>query len=397
MEITDNEANVFNEMDAAFYSTKPVFNEKRKAALKKNKITQKAAKELINKIRTQLLKPDGAVVSPSFGYIGDNEGGYIKQIFNTGEPPMVVTRPRITTMSTATGDGYDLLLTQKKAAEKKAAPPKKKAPAKKKATPKQEFKPHMMYSPDGEAKKANTFAQHLALEKKGWGHTKPKAKPKAKPKTKTTKAATKPVTKTKAKTPVQSKKQATKPQPASPQPRSEQAPIYAKGLFDPDDAGKPAWEQFFKEKKLENIAPRLTEAQRKKLRKKYGDKIVTSDIEFPLSKKSGDKWVYDCTTTEFGDIQDKTDGWQGDAYGWFTKWARGYCGWMSGATVHPESPRQQLDKAGKVKKETPAQLRGSIGECRDMLWEMRDVLAPSACAYAMNNIIQKEKKNLEAE
>ena len=74
-------------------------------------------------------------------------------------------------------------LVGKKAAEKKAAPKKaaakKKAPAKK-AAPKQEFKPHMMYSPNGAAKKANTYAEHLALEKKGWGHTKPKAKPKTK-------------------------------------------------------------------------------------------------------------------------------------------------------------------------------------------------------------------------
>ena len=67
-----------------------------------------------------------------------------------------------------------------------------------------------------------------------------------------------------------------------------------------------------------------------------------------------------------------------------------------GQRFHPESPRQQLDKAGNVKKESPKQLQSSIGQCRDMLWEMRDVLAPSACAYAMNNIIQKEKKNMEA-
>jgi hypothetical protein len=31
-----------------------------------------------------------------------------------------------------------------------------------------------------------------------------------------------------------------------------------------------------------------------------------------------------------------------------------------------------------------------------MLWEMRDVLAPSACAYAMNNVIQTEKRARES-
>tara|TARA_X000001388_G_scaffold27043_2_gene19087 strand:- start:498 stop:644 length:147 start_codon:yes stop_codon:yes gene_type:complete len=46
--------------------------------------------------------------------------------------------------------------------------------AKKKVTKK--FKPHMMYSKGGKAVKANTMKDHLALKKKGYGHTKPKAK-----------------------------------------------------------------------------------------------------------------------------------------------------------------------------------------------------------------------------
>ena len=33
------------------------------------------------------------------------------------------------------------------------------------------FKPHMMYG-DNKSKKANTYEEHLDLQKKGWGHTK---------------------------------------------------------------------------------------------------------------------------------------------------------------------------------------------------------------------------------
>lgn len=38
---------------------------------------------------------------------------------------------------------------------------------------KKKFKPHTMYSKDGKAVKANTFAKHMELKKKGYGHTKP--------------------------------------------------------------------------------------------------------------------------------------------------------------------------------------------------------------------------------
>tara|TARA_R100000655_G_scaffold50244_1_gene87802 strand:+ start:4884 stop:5021 length:138 start_codon:yes stop_codon:yes gene_type:complete len=41
---------------------------------------------------------------------------------------------------------------------------------------KKTFKPHMMYSKAGKGVKANTYSAHLALKKKGYGHTKPKAK-----------------------------------------------------------------------------------------------------------------------------------------------------------------------------------------------------------------------------
>tara|TARA_R100001015_G_C4622466_1_gene179929 strand:- start:613 stop:747 length:135 start_codon:yes stop_codon:yes gene_type:complete len=40
------------------------------------------------------------------------------------------------------------------------------------------FKPHMMYSPRGVSKKANTFKEHLALKNKGYGHKKPAKKKK---------------------------------------------------------------------------------------------------------------------------------------------------------------------------------------------------------------------------
>jgi len=38
------------------------------------------------------------------------------------------------------------------------------------------FKAHMMYPKSGKGKKANTYSEHLALKKKGYGHTKPKGK-----------------------------------------------------------------------------------------------------------------------------------------------------------------------------------------------------------------------------
>ena len=43
---------------------------------------------------------------------------------------------------------------------------KKKAPKK--------FKAHMMYPKSGRGRMAKTYAEHLALKKKGYGHTKPK-------------------------------------------------------------------------------------------------------------------------------------------------------------------------------------------------------------------------------
>ena len=39
---------------------------------------------------------------------------------------------------------------------------------------KEKFKPHVMYGEAGESKTANTYEEHLNLQKKGWGHTKPK-------------------------------------------------------------------------------------------------------------------------------------------------------------------------------------------------------------------------------
>ena len=40
---------------------------------------------------------------------------------------------------------------------------------------KEDFKAHMMYK-DGKGVKATTYAKHLELKKKGYGHTKPKKK-----------------------------------------------------------------------------------------------------------------------------------------------------------------------------------------------------------------------------
>jgi len=43
-----------------------------------------------------------------------------------------------------------------------------------------DFKPHMMYDKSGKGYKANTYEQHLAMKKKGYGHTKPSTKKKVK-------------------------------------------------------------------------------------------------------------------------------------------------------------------------------------------------------------------------
>ena len=40
------------------------------------------------------------------------------------------------------------------------------------------FKPHMMYDKSGKGFKANTYEQHLAMKKKGYGHSKPSSKAK---------------------------------------------------------------------------------------------------------------------------------------------------------------------------------------------------------------------------
>ena len=38
------------------------------------------------------------------------------------------------------------------------------------------FKPHMMYDPkSGRGVRAKTYEEHLALKKKGYGHSKPKS------------------------------------------------------------------------------------------------------------------------------------------------------------------------------------------------------------------------------
>ncbi len=39
---------------------------------------------------------------------------------------------------------------------------------------KDKFKPHMMYCKGGKSYKAKTYKEHLALKKRGCGHTKPK-------------------------------------------------------------------------------------------------------------------------------------------------------------------------------------------------------------------------------
>ena len=38
---------------------------------------------------------------------------------------------------------------------------------------KNKFKPHMMYDKSGKGYKADTYEQHLAMKKKGYGHSKP--------------------------------------------------------------------------------------------------------------------------------------------------------------------------------------------------------------------------------
>ena len=44
------------------------------------------------------------------------------------------------------------------------------------AKKKKAFKKHTMYSKSGKSQVAKTYAEHLKLKKKGWGHSKPKGK-----------------------------------------------------------------------------------------------------------------------------------------------------------------------------------------------------------------------------
>tara|TARA_R100000231_G_scaffold41281_5_gene36091 strand:+ start:3081 stop:3251 length:171 start_codon:yes stop_codon:yes gene_type:complete len=45
---------------------------------------------------------------------------------------------------------------------------------------KKDFKPHMMYDPKtGKGYKANTYEDHLAMKKKGFGHTNPSTEKRA--------------------------------------------------------------------------------------------------------------------------------------------------------------------------------------------------------------------------
>ena len=79
-----------------------------------------------------------------------------------------------------TGDGKftkkDLLRMRGVPGFKKGGTTKKKV-VKKKATKKKAFKAHMMYDKKtGKGVKAPTMAKHLALKKKGYGHTKPRKK-----------------------------------------------------------------------------------------------------------------------------------------------------------------------------------------------------------------------------
>jgi len=74
-----------------------------------------------------------------------------------------------------TGDGK---FTKKDLLRMRGVPGFKKGKlVKKKATKKKAFKPHMMYDKKtGKGVKAPTMAKHLALKKKGYGHTKPRKK-----------------------------------------------------------------------------------------------------------------------------------------------------------------------------------------------------------------------------
>ena len=140
-------------------------------------------------------------------------------------------------------------------------------------------------------------------------------------------------------------------------------------------AGYPAWwekvwaettadgenidpEEFFTTQNMADFAKRamLPEGER-------GYKEITTPSE--------------CKNYKYSDLSDR-------GRNWLDKWGRGLCTWAAGATLQVK-PRQkkytQLTPEGKVKRETPVETAKQMRACRDMLWEMRDVLAPSACAY----------------
>jgi hypothetical protein len=85
----------------------------------------------------------------------------------------------------------------------------------------------------------------------------------------------------------------------------------------------------------------------------------------------------DCKNIKYADLSDK-------GQMWFNKWGRGLCSWLAGATLQVKARQKkytQLTPEGKAKRETPVETAKQMRACRDMMWELRDALAPSACSY----------------
>jgi hypothetical protein len=92
----------------------------------------------------------------------------------------------------------------------------------------------------------------------------------------------------------------------------------------------------------------------------------------------------------------KWNGLKEDMQEWFARFSMNWCAFAAGATVHPRSKVKQarrLTKGGKWVGETygSGKMLTQMNDCRQMMWELRDALAPAACDMSL-----KTSKNLLA-
>ena len=322
----------------------------RKKVLKSKKYSQAAATKIIKSIQTKIGK-GGAVTSPDGTKIeGTGDGGFIivRKLPSGKEAQTVYDRSRLELLGAT---------TKEKMKWKKAAPTPVKAEVEEKAPAPAETKP---------------------------------APAKAEPvKDKTT------------------KKKGPKAQTPTERIADYKGPVYIDDFFGSADA-QQFWADMGEELPTRALPP-MTAAARNKMKidlRSPTSRIIGVPAGFGGSKPKTEQEktavevakaeginatnVVNCNEVDYDNLLAGKEKWAQVGGDWFTKWSRGFCGWMAGATVHPKSKRQQLTPEGKANIEAPAELKREMSECREMMYEMRDVLAPSACSYGVKRLLRKE-------